>query len=466
MVRAVLPAQLHGLQTLAMNLRWAWSPRTRDVFAAIDPVLWERTGQDPVRLLAEVSAERLAQLADDSGYVNWVQEQVVDLQEYLQGPRWPEAARTGGVAYFSPEFGITAAMPQYSGGLGILAGDHLKAASDLGVPLVGIGLYYRAGYFRQSLSRDGWQQEHYPVIDPDSAAVTLLREPDGSAVRITIDLPGDRQVAAVVWVAQVGRVPLLLLDTNIDVNPPAERAVTERLYGGGGEYRLQQELLLGVGGVRALRAYCRVSGAAEPEVYHTNEGHAGFQGVERLRELLTNGAGLSFGEALQVVRASTVFTTHTPVPAGIDRFPRDLIKQYFSAGSTSGADWSVLPLDDVLQLGAESYDGGDPAVFNMAVMGLRLGQRANGVSQLHGVVSRSMFAGLWPGFDPGDVPIISITNGVHAPTWVARPFQDAAHDRGTHIDDPLAWPLLAELDDTRLWQIRTELRRRLVETAP
>lgn len=461
-VRAVLPEQLQGLQTLASNLRWAWAPRTRDLFEAIDPVLWQRTGHDPIRLLAEVSAERLAQLTADSGYLAWVTEQVADLQEYLHGPRWAVAEGMTGIAYFSPEFGITASMPQYSGGLGILAGDHLKAASDLGVPIIGIGLYYRAGYFRQSLSRDGWQQESYPVIDPDSAPLTLLREPDGSAVRISIDLPGDRQLAAAVWIAQVGRVPLLLLDTNIEDNPVAEREVTDRLYGAGGEYRLQQELLLGVGGVRALRAWCRLTGTPEPEVYHTNEGHAGFQGVERIREFMTGDAGLRFGEALQVVRASTVFTTHTPVPAGIDRFPRDLVHQYFSAVSTSGAGWSVLPLDEVLGLGAETYADGDPAVFNMAVMGLRLGQRANGVSQLHGAVSRSMFAGLWPGFDPGDVPIIAITNGVHAPTWVARPLQDAANDCGTHIDDPQVWSLLADLDERRLWQIRNELRQRLI----
>ena len=468
-VRAVLAPELQGLQLLAMNLRWAWSPRTQDLFAAIDPALWERCGRDPVRLLGEVSAERLAELATDQNFLGWLDEQVVQLREYLQGPRWDFQAGTDvsltGVAYFSPEFGITAAMPQYSGGLGILAGDHLKAASDLGVPIIGIGLYYRAGYFRQSLSRDGWQVESYPVSDPESAPVTLLREADGTPVRIRIDLPGERQLTAGVWVAEVGRVPLLLLDTNIEENSVADREVTDRLYGGGGEYRLQQELLLGVGGVRALRAYCRLTGRGAPEVYHTNEGHAGFQGVERIRELVSGDEGLSFGEALQVVRASTVFTTHTPVPAGIDRFPRDLVQQYFSATSSSGAGWSLLPIDEVLALGAESYTGGDPAVFNMAVMGLRLGQRANGVSQLHGAVSRSMFAGLWPGFDAADVPIIAITNGVHAPTWVARPLQDAANDCGTHIDDPNAWPLLADLDGGQLWQVRTQLRQRLINEA-
>ena len=237
------------------------------------------------------------------------------------------------------EFGITGALPQYSGGLGILAGDHLKSASDLAVPIVGVGLFYATGYFKQSLSRDGWQQETYPVLDPDGLPLSLLREADGSARRSPCDLPGERRLWAQVWKAQVGRVPLLLLDSDVEENDDAARGVTDRLYGGGGEHRLQQELLCGIGGVRALRAWARLSGSPEPEVYHTNEGHAGFLSVERIREHVER--GLSFDEALEAVRAATVFTTHTPVPAGIDRFGRDQVALYFGGEQAlPGCRWS------------------------------------------------------------------------------------------------------------------------------
>ncbi|MBU6245280.1 MAG: alpha-glucan family phosphorylase [Actinomycetales bacterium] len=460
-VRTVIPEPLLGLQELATNLRWSWHPRTRDVFAAIDGRLWRDCGEDPVRLLGEVSSERLEALAADEGYVAWVRHLADELRAYLGEQRWyaglgPQAP--GAIAYFSPEFGITAALPQYSGGLGILAGDHLKTASDLGVPIIGIGLFYRAGYFRQSLTNDGWQLEHYPVIDPDGSPVGLLREADGAPVKVSVGIPGGRVIAAHVWVAQVGRVPLLLLDSDVEQNAPSEREVTDRLYGGGGEHRLQQELLLGVGGIRALRAYCRITARPAPEVYHTNEGHAGFLGVERIRELVQSGTGLDFDQARVVVRAGTVFTTHTPVPAGIDRFPRELIAQYFGGENAEAG----VPVERILELGSEDYPGGDPSVFNMAVMGLRLAQRANGVSQLHGDVSREMFAGLWAGFEPADVPITSITNGVHAPTWVARPVRDLAHGGDEVIDEAFAWEAIADTPDDRLWEVKRQLREELV----
>ena len=462
-VRTTLPESLTGLRELAVNLRWSWHAPTRDLFAAIDPRAWVSLGQDPVRLLAEVSSERLAELAADGAFVAWVAEQQAGLHAYLTEPRWyqqlgPDAP--AGIAYFSPEYGVAAALPQYSGGLGILAGDHLKTASDLGVPLIGIGLFYLTGYFRQALDRDGWQVEHYPVCDPDESPVSLLRDTEGSPVRVSLALPGSRDLQARVWIAQVGRVPLLLLDTNTEGNSPADREITDRLYGGGPEHRLLQELLLGIGGVRALRAYCQHHGVAEPDVYHMNEGHAGFLGIERVRELVDAGR-LSFGEALDVTRASTVFTTHTPVPAGIDRFPRELVDRHFA----QIGEWRNLPVAEILDLGSESSSGGDPDVFNMAVMGLRLAQRANGVSLLHGSVSRSMFAGLWPGFEARDVPIVSITNGVHAATWVAREFQEAARDvtGPGSFDDPHTWQGIAQLSDERLWGIKRELRAQLVQ---
>jgi len=457
-VRAALPEPLTPLSQLVMNLRWSWHPETRDLFETLDPPLWQTCGGDPVRALGEVSAERLAQLAKDRRFVRRLQDAVDDLEEYLTTPRWYQslgAEAPKSIAYFSAEFGITEVLPQYSGGLGILAGDHLKAASDLGVPLIGVGLLYRAGYFTQGLSADGWQLEHYPSLDPHGLPVKLLREPDGSAAVITVPLPEGRTLHAHVWRAQVGRVTLLLLDSDIEENAPAERLVTDRLYGGDEDHRLRQEMLLGIGGVRALRAYCGLTGTPLPEVFHANEGHAGFQGIERIREL-TEAHGLSFPEALQAVRAGTVFTTHTPVPAGIDRFPKALIERYFAGFG--------VPMHDLLVLGGEE----DPAKFNMAHMGLRLGQRANGVSELHGHVSRGMFSYLWPGFDEGDVPIGSITNGVHAPTWTARELvemgtQTTSQGDPVMVDGPVHFDGVDKIPAADLWSIRRTLRGRLVE---
>lgn len=468
-VRSILPDSLVGLEELSLNLRWSWYPETTDLFEAMDPQLWQSCGADPVRMLGEISADRLDELATDHGFVERVGHAVDDLRAYLTTPHWfqrwssdePAVSELKGVAYFSPEYGVAAALPQYSGGLGILAGDHLKAASDLGVPIIGIGLYYRSGYFRQSLARDGWQREQYPVCDPDAAPISLLREETGAPARISVGLPGGRVLAARIWLARVGRVPLLLLDSGVEENAPAEREVTDRLYGGGGEYRLQQEMLLGIGGVRALRTFCRITGAPSPNVFHTNEGHAGFLGLERIRELMHDNSGLDFDSALEATRAGTIFTTHTPVPAGIDRFPMSLIEQYFGGDNATPG----LPVDRIVPLGAEDYPGGDPAVFNMAVMGLRLAGRANGVSQLHGEVSRGMFAGLWPGFDIADVPITSITNGVHAPTWVARDVMDLARDAiGEELlQQARGWEQIGSVDGERIWGTKRHLRERLVE---
>ncbi|SHG94481.1 alpha-glucan family phosphorylase [Geodermatophilus nigrescens] len=457
-VRAALPEALTPLSQLVMNLRWSWHAETRDLFETLDPDLWRRCGNDPVKVLGEVSAERLATLSTDRRFLRRLQDVVDDLEDYLSAEHWyqslgPDAPRS--IAYFSAEFGITEVLPQYSGGLGILAGDHLKAASDLGVPLIGVGLLYRAGYFEQGLSADGWQLEHYPSLDPHGLPVKLLRQPDGSAVVISVPLPEGRTLHAHVWRAQVGRVSLLLLDSDIEENTPAERVVTDRLYGGDEDHRLRQEMLLGIGGVRALRAYCQLTGTPQPEVFHANEGHAGFQGVERIREL-TESHGLTFTEALQAVRAGTVFTTHTPVPAGIDRFPRALIERYFAGFG--------VPLEHLIPLGAED----DPAKFNMAHMGLRLGQRANGVSELHGHVSRGMFSDLWPGFDETDVPIGSITNGVHAPTWTARELVELG-TQTSRSGDPFEGAGAAVFDGVdripalELWNTRRMLRGRLVE---
>jgi len=432
-----------------MNLRWSWHPESVDLFASVDPDLWQACNQDPVRLLGEVPGPRLDALAADPDFLERLNAAHADLSRYLTEPRWYQAQQDvpRSIAYFSPEFGITEVLPQYSGGLGILAGDHLKAASDLGVPIIGVGLLYRSGYFNQSLTQDGWQVEHYPALDPHGLPLTRLAGPDGGPLQVSVDLPGDQVLRAHIWKAQVGRVPLLLLDADIEDNAPSERSVTDRLYGGGADHRLRQELLLGIGGVRAVRAYCELTGEAAPEVFHTNEGHAGFLGIERIRELIES-EGLTFDEALEAVRAGTVFTTHTPVPAGIDRFSRDLVRHVFSESKS-------LPVDRILALGAED----DQSLFNMAHMGLRLGQRANGVSRLHGEVSRGMFAGLWPGFEPDEVPISSVTNGVHVPTWAAREIVELADALGVQSK---GFSVVHEVPADQIWSMRRTLRARLV----
>ena len=487
-IHPVLPDALDPLRSLMLNLRWSWDAGTRELFASIDPASRDLAEQDPAALLGKVPLDRLAALAADPGFMERLAAASADLGDYLTQPRWYQGEPAGAqwpaaIAYFSPEYGITAALPQYSGGLGILAGDHLKAASDLGVPLIGVGLLYRHGYFTQSLTGEGWQTERYPASDPNGLPLTLLRDGSGGAIRVSVTLAGSAELSAQIWVAQVGRVPLLLLDSYVEENDPELRETTDRLYGGGTDHRLRQELLLGIGGVRAVRAYCARTGHPEPEVFHTNEGHAGFLGVERIREYTER--GLTFDEALELCRAGTVFTTHTPVPAGIDRFPRDLVSRQFEGGDG-------LPVAEILALGAETFPGGDPAVFNMAVMGMRLAQRVNGVSELHGSVSREMFAGLWPGFDIADVPIGSVTNGVHAPTWVAPEVvqlvagpadrgmsgatagSPATGSPGTGVarpgsvadpaDDPTFWDRAAA-DANLIWELRRGLRANLVAEA-
>lgn len=462
-VRPVLAESLAPLDRLAANWRWSWSRATHALFASMDPELWEAIGENPARMLGALGQDRLDELARDENFVQRVREEDERLTAYLEGERWfqhLEGDKPRHIAYFSPEFGVDGSLPQYSGGLGILAGDHLKSASDLGVPLTGVGLFYRAGYFRQSIGDDGWQRESYPLLDPYGLGLTLLRDADGAPVEIALNLTGGRVLYARVWIADIGRVPLLLLDSETPSNSDELRRVTDRLYGGGGEHRLLQELLLGVGGVRAIRRWCELTGRPTPDVYHTNEGHAGFQGLERMSELITQD-GLDFDAALTQVRAGTVFTTHTPVPAGIDRFPRELIADYLASGLFEGLD-----AGRAIALGLETWSGGDQGVFNMAVLGLHLGQHANGVSLLHGEVSRGMFGMLWPGIDTDEVPITSITNGVHAPTWV-HPALKSLSERvwGDAHTDAHDWNDRAAVSDAELWGVRQQMKGELVAEA-
>jgi glycogen phosphorylase len=450
-VRARLPEALGPLQELAFNLRWSWDHRTRDLFRWVDPQTWELTFHDPVRLLSMVGRQRLEQLAADPAFMGFLSEMQDDLRRYLEAPRWFQnrgASQLRGVAYFSPEFGIAEALPQYSGGLGVLAGDHLKAASSLGIPLTGVGLMYRMGYFRQHLDADGWQEERYPILDPHGMALELV-----GGVRVSVDIAGA-PLEAQLWRARIGRAALYLLDADVDANDDDLRAVTDRLYGGGTEHRIRQEILLGVGGVRALEA-----AGVETQVFHTNEGHAGFLGLERIRRLIASD-GLRWDEAVEAARAGTVFTTHTPVPAGIDRFPRELMERYFAGW----ADECGIGIDTLMSLG--HFPGEDPgAPFNMAVMGLRLAAKSNGVSRLHGRTSREMFQSLWPAVPAEEVPIGAITNGVHGRTWVSSQMDDLYSKYVSPAWDeagPDEWARIDDARDDELWRAREQGRDALV----
>jgi glycogen phosphorylase len=444
---------LEPLDRLARNLAWTWDPEIAAVLAEVDPEGLARTAGNPVAMLAGVPPARLDQLAGDGGFCERLSSAAGRLDQHLGAPRWYATLgdAPGAIAYFSPEFGLSEALPQYSGGLGILAGDHLKAASDLGVPVVGVGLFYRNGYFRQLLTARGAQQEQFVELDPALLPMTPVLGADGSQTLVSVPLPGA-VLHARLWRVDVGRVQLLLLDADVDANAPAERAVTDRLYGGDSEHRLRQEILLGVGGVKALTA-CGVEAA----VFHMNEGHAGFLAMERVRGLVEGGVDPE--HALQIVRARTIFTTHTPVPAGIDRFSRDLMTRYFGSGGVP----TGLPLERLLALGAEAT--GETGVFNMAALGIRMAARVNGVSRLHGSVARAMFAPLFPGVEPADVPITHVTNGVHAETWTGPEFGALYRARlgdgyGTRSD---GWERLASVTDEELLEARTRARRRLVD---
>jgi starch phosphorylase len=443
-----IPAPLQALTELATNLHWCWDRDTKRLFHTLDPALWKATDHDPLRLLAEITDARWRELAADESVVARTNEAHARLLEAIRAPRWFQGrtdSPLGLVAYFSPEFGLSETLPQYSGGLGVLAGDHLKAASDLGIPLAAIGLLYAEGYFRQRLNADGLQEERYPALDPHGLALTP------TDLQVTVEIGGE-QVHIKVWRVDVGRVQLYLLDTNCDGNSAEAAAITDRLYGGDKEHRIRQEMVLGIGGVRVLRAL-----GLHPQVFHTNEGHAGFLSLERIRELVDE--GVSFDDAIEAVRAGGVFTTHTPVPAGIDRFPRQLMERYFTGFATTLG----ISFDDLYRVGRLDSEADD--AFNMAVMGLRLGGRSNGVAQLHGEVSREMFAELWPDVPPTEVPIGAITNGVHAHTWVgdhiAPLLADSVGPVWDGADAP-SWSGVNQIDPAAVWAARSKGRSELV----
>jgi len=448
-----LPPRLEPLRQLAYNLHWDWNVETKDLFRRLDPELWESSRHNPVLMLGTISQARLQEAAEEEGFIAQMDRAARQLEDYLQERAWYNKNRKQVVssegkecyAYFSAEFGLVDCLPIYSGGLGVLAGDHLKSASDLGLPLVGVGLLYQQGYFAQYLNVDGWQQERYPINDFYNLPLHLERHPDGSELRIAVNYPG-RTVYARVWRVQVGTVPLYLMDTNIEPNAAYDQDITDRLYGGDIDMRIHQEIMLGIGGVQMLKAL-----GLKVTAYHMNEGHSAFLALERIRILIQE-EGLRYAEAKQVVASSNIFTTHTPVPAGIDLFPPDKVLYYLG----HYADVFGLSTDQLLGLGRENPED-FTTPFSMAVLALKMATFANGVAQLHGVVSREMFRGLWQNLPVEEVPITAITNGVHARSCVAKSTQEL-YDRylgpnwsSQGVDNPL-WDRLEAIPDEELWR--------------
>ncbi|MBD2532363.1 alpha-glucan family phosphorylase [Nostoc flagelliforme FACHB-838] len=444
-----LPPRLEPLRRLAYNLHWDWNVDTKDLFRRLDSDLWESSHHNPVLMLGTISQSRLLEVVEDEGFLAQMDRADRQLDDYLQERTWYQKQREQKpkecYAYFSAEFGLVDCLPVYSGGLGVLAGDHLKSASDLGLPLVGVGLLYQQGYFAQYLNADGWQQERYLLNDFYNMPLHLERNADGSELRIAVDYPG-RKVYARVWRVQVGTVPLYLMDTNIEPNNTYDHDITDQLYGGDIDMRIHQEIMLGIGGVQMLKAL-----GLKVTAYHMNEGHAAFSALERIR-LLIQEEGLNYPQAKQVVASSNIFTTHTPVPAGIDLFAPDKMLHYLGYY----AEIFGLPKEQFLGLGRENT-GDLSGPFSMAVLALKMATFSNGVAQLHGVVSRQMFQGLWQNVPVEEVPIAAITNGVHARSCVAKSTQEL-YDRylgpnwsSAPPDSPL-WDRMDAIPDEELWR--------------
>jgi starch phosphorylase len=457
-----LPPSLERLRSIAYNLWWSWSADGHELFVRLDPDLWEAVRGSPIELLARVDQARLDELAGDDAFTSHLDACWQTFQRYMQREGWfhktfPEAAQSR-IAYFSMEYGIHECLPIYSGGLGVLAGDHLKTASDLGLPLVGVGLAYAEGYFRQVLNSDGWQGESYPINDWHRMPVSPVLGADDKRLIIDVRYPHG-MVKAQLWKVQVGRVPLFLLDSNLQDNAPADRAITGPLYGGDQEFRVRQEIMLGIGGVHALEAV-----GLTPTVCHMNEGHSAFLAVERIGRVMRD-RGVRFAVAAEANSAGNVFTTHTPVPAGNDAFDPALVRRYLEPYR------APLGISDEEMLGLGRVDPSNQASpFVMPVLAIRTSDSVNGVSELHGEVSRRMWQDLWPGLPTHEVPIESVTNGIHTPSWVASEL-GALYTRylgprwTEHCDDPDLWARAHEIPDSELWGVHEHRRHRLVQHA-
>jgi starch phosphorylase len=453
-----LPRRINRLGELAYNLWWTWNPEAQRLFIRIDRDLWEQTYHNPVRFLREVERSRLNAVTYDRYYLDYYDRTFRVFDRYLEArdtwfaTTYPEM-KGKTIAYFSMEFGLHETLPLYAGGLGVLSGDHLKEASDLGLPLVAIGFMYTKGYFSQRLTEDGWQEVRDYTLNVEEAPIAPLVDFDGRPLEISVDVTG-RTIKACLWEIRVGRVPLYLLDTDLEDNSPLDRGLSSRLYSSDPERRITQEILLGIGGVRALKAL-----GYDPDAWHMNEGHSAFMALENARGLVQNGN--SFEEAREIVRANNIFTTHTPVPAGNDEFPVWLIDKYFSNY------WSELDLtrDQFVDTARNQQSWGE--TFSMPVLALRFSKLNNGVSELHGRVARQMWHFLWPDRRVDEVPITHVTNGVHTRTWLARRLGGLFNryfgpDWLEHLDDPQIWEQVENIPDAELWAVRRHLKRKLV----
>ncbi|MBN2355963.1 alpha-glucan family phosphorylase [candidate division KSB1 bacterium] len=458
-VIASLPKELNELRELAYNLYWTWDHEIRNLFRRLDRELWEATRHNPVLLLGNIDQKKLENRAKDEGYLSNLQRARESLEKYLGAKTWYQKQYSENapfhIAYFSMEYGLTEGLPMYSGGLGVLSADHLKSASDLGIPLVGVGLLYQKGYFNQYLSKDGWQQESYPINDFYNMPIKMERDEQGNPLTITVQIL-DREIQVYIWRAQVGRVPLYLLDTNCPENIPEDQDITDQLYGGDTELRIKQEIVLGIAGLRALERL-----GIRPEVCHMNEGHSAFMALERVRLLMKENK-LTFAEAQEATRSSNIFTSHTPVPAGIDEFDPSLMDRYLGHYCES----LQLSQDQFHSLGGVHLPQ-SKGQFNMAIFAIHMAGVYNGVSNLHGHVARKMWHYLWPDLPEDEVPIGHITNGIHLPTWISedmaelfnrylgpRWFQDPS--------DKSVWNRIQQIPDEELWRTHERRRERLV----
>ena len=454
---APVPDRIHRLHELSLDLWWSWTPAARQVFRRLDYPLWRQSAHNPVRMLLSIDESTLKAAAQDPEFLALYDAAVACLDEVRssKGTWWAEhgpALNGKVIAYFSAEFALHQSLPIYAGGLGVLAGDHCKEASDLGAPLIGVGFMYPQGYFHQRISNEGWQQENYERLKWSDTPIDTAITRDGKPALTAVPL-GDRTVLAAVWRVRVGRVRLFLLDTDLEENAPWDRELSARLYGGDRETRIQQEIILGIGGVRVLRAL-----GIEPAVWHLNEGHAAFVALQRIRELVERGS--SFDSALDEVRRTTVFTTHTPVPAGHDVFPFQLVEKHLASC------WGEIGQHRQRFLALGEYDNGNGPQFNMTALAMRTAAHVNGVSALHGEVTRSMWRPIWPDLPQDRLPIRAITNGVHVPTWIAAPMLELFNRHlgsgwlASH-DDPALWEKLDAIPDEELWAVRQTLRAEL-----
>jgi starch phosphorylase len=452
-----LPERIARLEELALDLWWSWHLEARTVFRRLDYQLWRATAHNPARMLWLIPREKLEAAAIDPEFLARYDKAIAALDDARAARntwwshRFPHLNGQT-IAYFSAEFALHQSLPIYAGGLGVLAGDHCKEASDLGVPLIGVGFMYPQGYFHQRLSPEGWQEESYEKINWADAPIEQALTPDGRPCVTAVPL-GDRSVLVAVWRVRVGRVKLYLLDTDLEENAPWDRDLSARLYGGDRETRIQQEIILGIGGVRTLRAL-----GVEPAVFHLNEGHAGFVVLQRIRDLIEHGA--SFDAAVDEIRRTTIFTTHTPVPAGHDAFPFHLVETHLAGA------WGTLGPNRERFLALGAYDNGGGPQFNMTALAIRSAGSTNAVSQLHGQVTRAMFAPMWPELPEAQRPVAAVTNGVHVPTWIASELSDLfskylGNGWLERHDDPELWEGVLTIPDHELWTVRQALRRYL-----